>query len=146
MRRRVRLTESQLRGVVEEASRRVIQEMIDEGWFSDTWNAIKGGASDAWNATKNMAKGTWDATKGALKTGWNVSTAPLATGNMFNAGARAAGKAAGAINNWFGNSSLGKSFSSEYQQGRQNQQPTVPGQYYIKPKQPTVPGQYKTAR
>ena len=35
MRRRVRLTEGQLRNVVEEASRRVIQEMMNEGLFTD---------------------------------------------------------------------------------------------------------------
>ena len=39
MRRRIRLTEGQLRNVVERASRRVIQEMMGEGF----WSGIKSG-------------------------------------------------------------------------------------------------------
>ena len=54
MRQRVTLTEGQLRRIVEDASRMVIQEMIDEGW----WDNFKNGAANAWNGfTNNVSNG-----------------------------------------------------------------------------------------
>ena len=50
MRRRVRLTESQLIDIVEESSRRVIQEMMNE---TPITNAIVDGASWLWNNVHN---------------------------------------------------------------------------------------------
>lgn len=87
MKRRVRLTESQLRGIVEESSRRVIQEMIDEGWLGDTWNTMKSGFSDYWNGAKNIGKGAWNTLNSGLKTGFNLATAPGRAGMKFAADA-----------------------------------------------------------
>ena len=53
MKRRVRLTESQLRDIVEESSRRVIREMIDEGFFGDVWNGIKSAGAGFANSFGN---------------------------------------------------------------------------------------------
>lgn len=50
MRRRVRLTEGQLRNVVEEASRRVLQEMMNETPIANT---IVDGVSWLWNNAHN---------------------------------------------------------------------------------------------
>ena len=65
MRRRVRLTESQLRNIVEESSRRVIQEMIDEGFLDDIGNAFKSGWNSLYNSGtgKNVRQGINNAKK-----------------------------------------------------------------------------------
>ena len=74
MRRRVRLTESQLRGVVEEASRRVIQEMIDEGFFNWLGNVagnVVQGATNAYNGAVNLGNQAYNAAKQGIKQAGN---------------------------------------------------------------------------
>lgn len=69
MKRRVRLTESQLRDIVEESSRRVIREMIDEGFFGDVaWPVTKIVASGLLNQALDNWNGGWI----AKQTGWKI--------------------------------------------------------------------------
>jgi hypothetical protein len=82
MRRRVRLTEGQLRNIVERASRRVIQEIMDEG-FGDT----------LWNAGKNIVQG-------GLKTVGNLGA--LAGGTVASVPLLAASIGAGAASTALG--------------------------------------------
>lgn len=65
MRRRVRLTEGQLRDVVEESSRRVIQEMVNEGFLGDLWDSFVAKEMAPWKAAGKILNGgnVWDAYK-----------------------------------------------------------------------------------
>ena len=83
MRRKVTLTEGQLRQIVEDASRMVIQEMVDEGFFGDLGDAF--GA--AWNKLKNSGTGQ------SVING--INTFKDANKNTLNNLTRAAGRVAG---------------------------------------------------
>ena len=69
MRQKVTLTEGQLRRIVEDASRMVIQEMVDEGFFGDIGNAL----GSAWNNFKNS--GTGQSIRNGINTFKNVNKA-----------------------------------------------------------------------
>ena len=75
MRQRVTLTEGQLRRIVEDASRMVIQEMIDEGW----WDDFKSGAANAWNGFKDMNQKAFNSVRGLA--GQGVQAAQQAINN-----------------------------------------------------------------
>lgn len=100
MRRRVRLTESQLRGVVEEASRRVIQEMMDEGLGDALWNAGKRLYNGAVQTGRNMYNAGKDVVKGGLKTVGNLGA--LAGGTVASVPLLAASVGAGAASTALG--------------------------------------------
>ena len=100
MRRRVRLTESQLRGVVEEASRRVIQEMMDEGFGDYLLNAGKRLYNGAVQTGKDMYNAGKDVVKGGLKTVGNLGA--LAGGTVASVPLLAASVGAGAASTALG--------------------------------------------
>ena len=147
MRRRVRLTESQLRGVVEEASRRVIQEMIDEGFFNWLGNVagnVVQGATNAYNGAVDWGKNAANTVANAATNAYNntvdwgknaANTVANTAVNAYNGAVNLGNQAYNAAKQ--GIKQAGNDFSSGYQQGRQNQQPaylTAIQQYYNKQK------------
>lgn len=100
MRRRVRLTESQLRGVVEEASRRVIQEMMDEGLGDYFRDARQRFFNSAVQTGRKMYNAGTDVVKGGLKTVGNLGA--LAGGTVASVPLLAASVGAGAASTALG--------------------------------------------
>jgi hypothetical protein len=102
MRQRVTLTEGQLRQIVEDASRMVIQEMIDEGW----WDNFKNGATNAWNGFTNNVNNGVQALGNMGQTAYNnmrrnLSGSPAQiAGRLFNNATRAASNIAQTASNF----------------------------------------------
>lgn len=72
MRQQIRLTESELQNIIEESVRRVIAEnMEDEGFFGDLWNAGKNAFGGDVNRAKAAAQQTGANIRNGIQNGYN---------------------------------------------------------------------------